>query len=292
MTLVRGPDRPTDEVMETPWDDLIDEWATALRAARRAEQTIALRTYHLRRLAAWAGPVDPWSLTLRDLQRWTGGHAWANETARSVRSSLRQFWAWGVGTGQTLVNVADGLAVIAPAQPRPKPAPPALVEYALSDPDDRVRLMVRLGNDLGMRRGEVARGHSDDLERTLKGWALHVHGKGKRDRRLPLPDDLARALLALPAGYFFPGGEDGHLSARWVGRLVKRALKDEATMHQLRHLCATQLNDRTGNLRLVQEVLGHASVATTERYVKVEDDAIRDAIASKSAHWSTRRGVA
>lgn len=278
--------------MDTPWNDLIDEWSVALRAARRSEQTIGLRTYHLRRLALWADCPSPWELTLRDLQRWTGSHAWANETARSVRSSLRQFWAWGVGTGQTLVNVADGLDVIVPAQPRPKPAPPSLVEYALGDPDDRVRLMVWLGNDLGMRRGEVARGHSDDIEQTLKGWALHVHGKGKRDRRLPLTADLARALRALGPGYFFPGREDGHLSAKWVGRLVKRALKDEATMHQLRHLCATQLHDQTRNMRLVQEVLGHASVATTERYVAVESDAIRDALASKSADWSSRRGAA
>lgn len=278
--------------METPWNALIAEWSVALRAARRSEQTIGLRTYHLRRLALWADSPEPWGLTLRDLQAFTGAHTWANETARSYRSSLRQFWAWGVGTGQTLVNVAEGLEVIAPAQPRPKPAPPALVEYALGDPDERVRLMVWISNDLGLRRGEVARGHSDDIEQTLRGWALHVHGKGKRDRRLPLTDELARALRALGPGYFFPGREDGHLSAKWVGRLVKRAMRDEATMHQLRHLCATQLNDRTGNLRLVQEVLGHASVATTERYVAVESDAIRDALASKSTDWRTRRGAA
>ena len=271
------------------WEPLITEWGIALRAARRSPETIKLRTYHLRRLAAWAGKRGPWTLTLDDLLHWTGSNDWERETARSVRSSLRQFWAWGVGTGRTLVNVANGLPVIPPTPPRPKPAHPRVVARALNDAEPRVALMVWLTNDLGLRRAETARGHSDDVEPDLLGYALRVHGKGSRERVIPLPDELARALLALPPGFFFPGRESGHLSAKWVGRLVKRALGDEATMHQLRHLAATELHARTKNLRLVQEVLGHASVATTERYVAVQNDEVRAALASRSAEWRRRR---
>lgn len=274
------------------WDHLIAEWSTALRAARRAQGTIDLRTYQIGRLARWAGPVDPWSLTLDDLTRWTGSQAWDRDTARSYRSALRGFWAWGVGTGRVAVNVADALPVIAPKQPRPKPAPRGLVDYALRDPDERVRLMVWMADDLGLRRAEVACGASWDLVEDLHGWSLRVHGKGSRERVLPLPDDLGRALRRLGPGYFFPGRENGHLSAKWVGKLVRNAMRGEATMHQLRHGFATDLHRRTKDLPMVREALGHASLATTQRYVDVDRDEMRAAMSARSSDWRTRRGAA
>ena len=267
------------------WSAELDAFTHALRAAGRSEQTIALRRYHLERLARWAGPRGAWSLTLDDLLEWTGSHRWKVETRRSYRSSLRAFWSWGVLTERTARDVAHLLPSIPPAQPIPRPAPPAAVVTALNEADARVWLMIRLATELGLRRGEVAQVHSRDLERDLLGWSLHVHGKGSRDRVVPLPDSLARALRRLPAGWAFPGEVDGHLSARWVGKLVGRLLPVGVTMHQLRHLCATELHDDTRDLRAVQELLGHASVATTQRYVAVRPDRLRAMVAERSARW-------
>jgi integrase/recombinase XerC len=275
--------------MRTPsvtWTSEIDAWALALRAAGYPATTVYLRAYHLRRLAGWAGVRDPWDLTLDDLLTWTGGHDWARETRRSCRSSLRGFWGWGVLTERTGVNVALGLPVIAPAQPKPRPAPPAAVEVALQDAPRRVWLMLRLANELGMRRGEVARVHSDDVTRDLLGWSLHVHGKGSRDRLVALPDTLARAIAEEPAGYLFPGQDHGHLSARWVGTLVSRTLPVGVSMHALRHLCATELHDATHDLRAIQQLLGHASVATTERYIAVLPDTVRRMVTDRSKRWA------
>ena len=56
-------------------------------------------------------------------------------------------------------------------------------------------------------------------------------------------------------------------------------------MHQLRHLCATEVHEQTHDLRLVQTLLGHASLATTQRYVKVDDTKIREAISNRSNQW-------
>lgn len=276
-------------VMRTPtltWTNEIDAWALALRAAGHPATTVGLRTYHLRRLAGWAGGRGPWDLMLDDLLTWTGGQDWERETRRSVRSSLRGFWRWGVLTGRTDVDVALGLPVIAPAQPKPRPAPPAAVETALSEADERTWLMLRLANELGMRRGEVAQVHSDDVTRDLLGWSLHVHGKGSRDRVVALPDSLARAIAEQPAGFLFPGADHGHLSARWVGTLVSRMLPEGVSMHALRHLCATELHDATHDLRAIQQLLGHASVATTERYVAVHPDAIRSMVTTRSKRWA------
>ena len=268
------------------WTDEIDAWALALRAAGHPATTVGLRTYHLRRLAGWAGARDPWGLTLDDLLRWTGSYEWKVETRRSYRSSLRAFWRWGVLTDRTTYDAAIGLPSIHPAQPKPRPAPPAAVEAALEEADRRVWLMLRLANELGMRRGEVARVHSVDVTRDLLGWSLHVHGKGSRDRVVALPDSLARALREERAGWLFPGADGGHLSARWVGTLVSRTLPKGVSMHGLRHLCATELHDETHDLRAIQQLLGHASVATTERYVAVHPDAVRSMVSTRSKRWA------
>ncbi|GAB3168953.1 hypothetical protein GCM10027059_32870 [Myceligenerans halotolerans] len=112
-----------------------------------------------------------------------------------------------------------------------------------------------------------------------------MHGKGSRRRTLPVPDDLAAILRGAGDGYLFPSPNGGHLTPHWVGTLVSRALADGTTMHQLRHLCATEIHEETRDLRLVQTILGHASVATTQRYVAVEDTRIREALEARTAHW-------
>lgn len=158
---------------------------------------------------------------------------------------------------------------------------------ALLAADARVALMIRLANDLGMRRAEVSRvDPSNDLVRAPSGWSLIVHGKGSRNRVLPIPDDLAAVLGDVPSGFLFPNQHGGHLSPHWVGTLVSRALPEGTTMHQLRHLCATELHEATHDIRLVQTVLGHASLATTERYVAVDSVRMRDAIADRSRTWA------
>lgn len=203
-----------------------------------------------------------------------------------MRASLRAFWAWGVSTGRTVDDITDALPPITPDEPRPRPAKPTVVAHAIHDADPRVALMLRLANELGMRRGEVAQVHpANDLVRDLAGWSLIVHGKGARQRLLPLPEDLARTLRDAPAGYLFPSPMGGHLSAHWVGTLVSRALADGTTMHQLRHLCATEIHEQTHDVRLVQILLGHASLATTQRYIAVDDSKVREAITRRSGRW-------
>lgn len=268
------------------WRGDVEGWATAQRAAGRSTETIALRRYHLARLALWADPRRPDDLTLDDLLTWLGERDWSRETLRSHRASVRGFYRWAAATGRVQVDVAAGLPPVAPAQPRPRPAPPTAVVTAMREADRRVWLMIRLGVEVGMRRGEVARVHSSDLIDDLGGWSLRVHGKGSRERTVPLPDNLARALRELPSGWAFPGRDDGHLSPRWVGRLVSRMLPVGVSMHALRHLCATELHDDTHDLRAVQRLLGHASVATTERYVAVRDDTVRRMVADRARRWA------
>lgn len=135
--------------------------------------------------------------------------------------------------------------------------------------------MLRLAAEVGMRRAEVAVGHSRDIFEDLGGHSLTAHGKGGKARDLPLPPGLAAQLMALPAGYFFPGSDAGHLSPRWVGKLVTLLLPDDLTMHTLRHRFATRAYAVDKDVFVVQELLGHASPATTRRYVQVPREGLR-----------------
>jgi integrase/recombinase XerC len=77
------------------------------------------------------------------------------------------------------------------------------------------------------------------------------------------------------AGWLFPAWPaGGHLTAHYVGKLVAAALPAGWSMHKLRHRFATRAYRASGNLRAVQTLLGHSSVATTERYAAVDDDEV------------------
>lgn len=275
-----------NDAIPDEWSSEINSWRTTMYATRLTPQTIELRTYHVRRLARAELADSPWKIEASTLLDWVGQHEWRRETARAVRSSFRRFWAWGIATRRTTYNVADLLPMIKPEQPHPRPATSETVVKALGSADPHVTLMIRLANELGMRRGEVAQVHPEnDLVGDPSGWSLIVHGKGMKKRVLPLPDDLAELLTAAGPGHLFPSPVGGHLSAHWVGTLVSRALADGTTMHQLRHLCATEIHNQTHDVRLVQTLLGHASLATTQRYLAVDDAKVRDAVILRSGRW-------
>ena len=139
--------------------------------------------------------------------------------------------------------------------------------------------MLRLSAELGLRRSEVAGLHSSDLNPDSSGgYWLDVLGKGDKRRPIPVPIDLATIIRQRPKGWLFPNGKGGHLSAYYVGKLVGRALPENVTMHQLRHRFATRAYQASHDIYAVQHLLGHASPATTQRYVALDLDRLRDVV--------------
>jgi integrase len=182
--------------------------------------------------------------------------------------------------GLTDHDPSAALPPVRPAEPSPRPAPEVVYRAALAAADGRLRLMLRLAAELGMRRGEVARARADDLERDLFGWTLRVHGKGGKVRTVPLEPGLAAAVRERGPGFLFPGNDHGHLSPHYVGRLVSRAMPDGWSMHKLRHRFGTLAFSVDRDLITVQQLMGHASVETTRRYVKVPADSLRRTVAA------------
>lgn len=260
------------------WCAAIEGWTDWYVAGGAPRTTVELRQYQLGRLAKSFPDRDPWTLTSDELARWMAGHQWARETLRSYRAALRTFYGWAHANGLIENDPARLLRKVPATIGIPRPADECTITVALEHADERVWLMLMLGSRHGMRRGEIARVHTKDLRVDGPDWSLIVHGKGGKDRQIPLWREVAVVIRDSRTGWVFPNGLGGHLSPAHLGKLVRRAMEGEATAHQLRHRFATRTYQATRDIRAVQELLGHASVATTQRYTKVADDALRSVL--------------
>ncbi len=200
------------------------------------------------------------------------------EYKKGVKGALNRFYEWAVSTDQTELNPVRKLPGVAVRDKGAKPCPRAVIELAMATSDDDVRLMILLGSECGLRAAEIASAHTGNID----GWWMTVTGKGDRSRRVPL-NELLQLELADREGYVFPGRFGGHVDPGTVSKKVSRALGPGYTCHTLRHYAATKAYGATHNVFMVQGILGHKSAATTQRYVKLDDSAMRqwlDAMAS------------
>jgi integrase/recombinase XerC len=283
---------PYDRFMGQRWETHTTDWTMWLRAVGRASTTINTRVEHIRWLARDTTADEPWTLTTGDLVAWLGSHDWARETRRGVRASLRAFWRWAVMDGRADKDPTTALPAPRPSVPAPHPTPEHAYAAALHHAPPSARLMLQLAAEYGLRRAEVAQVHARDVGETSNGWTLTVHGKGGRERQVPLTPAMAWALRTkCQGGYAFPGQVDGHVSARWVGVRISRLLPPGLSMHGLRHRFASNAYRLSHDLLGVQRLLGHASPTTTQVYVLVPDGRLRtivDAVAGERAAAASR----
>ncbi len=252
----------------------------SFQSALYPRSSIKLRDYHLRRFARWVG-IPPYEVTWQMMLEHLDNPAWSTNTRRAARTSLAAFYRWAYLTEATPTNLADRLPGIPIHQGKPRPATDEAVERALASAPRRVQLMIRLGALAGLRCCEIAAVSTTDLDRAHDGWRLRVIGKGGRERVVPISSELAGDIRAAGPGFVFPGAIDGHLSPGYVSKLISRELPPGQTPHQLRHRFASRAYRGSGNnIRAVQELLGHASVATTQIYTAVDSDELRRAAAA------------
>jgi len=204
--------------------------------------------------------------------------------ARHV-AAVRTFYRWLVREEVVTQSVADGLQPARASQRLPdvvsESRARALLEEVPLEPQDRALLEVMYG--AGLRVGEVSALDVFDLDRG-SGVITVRRGKGGKERRVP----LGRAGLAAverwleqrggDAGPLFINARGGRMSPRTMHRRVERAGQLAGVHglhpHALRHSFATHLLDRGADLRGIQELLGHASLGTTQRYTHVSVEAL------------------
>ena len=265
------------------WQASINLWRGHLRMRGLSTATITLRVDHVRSIARACGTAGPDSLTGLELTDLCASRQWSAEHRKGVRASLRSFYSYLVERGLAAEDISLALPAVKSAMPRPRPATDDIWAQIMATAPPRERLMARLAGEAGLRRAEVAQVHRDDMVADGSGWTLIVHGKGGKQRGVPLTASLAADIdAAASTGFLFPGDVDGHMSPMWVGVLISRLMPEGWSMHKLRHRFATRGYAGTGNLRAVQEALGHASVATTQRYTAVSGREIR-AVADAAA---------
>ena len=269
------------------WGGCIDGWVAWLRAKGLSRHSIRTRRGHVAVAGKLVGkPVG--QVCVDDLvvmQR----PEWSVEHRRGMRTSLIQFFDWCARQGLVEGNPALGLPRVSESAPKPRPAPEWLWRELVDSAPARELLMIRLAGEAGLRRGEIARVHRDDVVWDGEGYSLIVRGKGDKQRVVPLNDRLAEQLQRggwewVPpghVGFVFPAVDQwgnvvgDHLSADRVGRLISGLMPVGWSAHKLRHRFATRGFAVTRNLRAVQEALGHASVATTQRYTAVGSADVR-----------------
>ena len=262
------------------WHADIASFAAHLRVRGIAPTTIKTRVDWLRRFAR-STPNGPRQVSARDVTRYASSHDWATETRRSVYASLRAFFRYLLEEGVIAEDPTKRLPRVKPKAPAPRPATDSALALALANCDKRTSLILRLAAYAGLRRAEIAQIHARDVIDDLLGMSLLVHGKGQKQRIVPLDTALAKELrAACQSGYAFPGDDHGHLSPRYVGKLATRALPGQYTLHTLRHRFATRVYANTGDLLAIQQLLGHSSPAITQRYIQMPTDRLRVAAAT------------
>ena len=285
-----------------------DRFLRALRVERDASpNTIAAYESDLGQFTTWAarsGATSVQDVTPKLLRRYVaflGTRGYARRSVARKASATRSLLRYAVLHGLLDASPAEDLAV--PKLDHPLPKVLRATEAARLcelPPDDepiglRDRAIIEVLYGSGMRVGELCGLDVDDVD--LSAGTARVMGKGRKERQLPLgdpalhavtayrhearlellekaPDDPRRATAAL-----FINSRGGRLSPRSVRALIAKYLGAEGEVivgpHALRHSFATHLLDGGADLRVVQELLGHESLATTQIYTHVSTERLR-----------------
>lgn len=262
-----------------PWRKSINGWTDTLRAAGLSAQTIKSRRYKMVHLATLLMPSGPEDVTTEQIVQAFARQQWKPETRKAYRNTISSFFRWLHKSGRRSDDPSLDVPRVKKPHAHPRPCPDRYIAAAMKMATTSERLMIRLGAECGLRRGEIARVHSDDVVADSAGRSLIVRGKGDKQRIVPLPDDLAGIIMDA-RGYLFPGRFGGHVEESYIGDHISRLLPDGYAAHTLRHRFATTAYAAPHDLFVVAELLGHESVETTEHYVAMPDGRLREAMAA------------
>jgi len=282
-------------------DSLLTRFTDHLRV-ERGLSAHTLRAYRrtLVDLSTALGEVGFLAADRMDLRRYLfrAGRGRAPATQARHVAAIRTFYRWLLREGHIERSVAEDLQPPRIGQHLPNyiSAPQAddLVEAPALSVRDRAVLEVLYGG--GLRVAEVSGLNREDL-RLDTSLIIVRRGKGGKERRVPIGPPAVEALRELvdtlpeSGEVLFHNARGGRLSPRSIRRIVARAGQQVGLSglhpHALRHSFATHLLDAGADLRGIQELLGHASLSTTQRYTHVSVEALLNVY--RGAHPHARR---
>lgn len=261
------------------WETAIAGWERASRARGHSPATIRTRREWLNVIAAQAGDRAPATITTNDLLQIMGARDTATPaTLHGIRDAARSFTHWAQLAGIRVDDPGGLLPPVRLPRRRPRPCPDHVIRQALTDAPPRIALAIRLAAEAGTRRAEAAALTASQLDADAE--TLRIIGKGGHARDVPVSTELAAAieLAADPrTGTVFPSRKGGTIVPNTLGHQVSKSLGGIWTMHTLRHRYATALLAAGADIITVRDLLGHASVATTQTYAAAPGPAARQA---------------
>lgn len=274
-----------------------ERYLAELARAGSSPHTVRAYEADLRQFLEYLSPPDlpppePCDIDLLLLREWLAGlyrDQLAAVTIRRKLAAVRGLFRFMRREGTVKINAAR--LVRTPKAPKKLPVVMTaeqvntLIDGVASDKLDRPfpardRAIFELLYGCGVRVSELAGLNLQDIDRS-EGW-IRVRGKGKKERQVPLPGQAGRALerylserpVLLEEHAVFLNHRGKRLTVRGISLIVKfyaTLLRDDPAIHphSFRHAYATHLLADGADLRAIQELLGHASLSTTQKYTQV-----------------------
>lgn len=273
----------TVEYMATP-EQMIDAHLTWMRAGTYAEKTMraarrVLRTAHAELPEGLHGALGT------ELAEWLAngetspGVPWSRNTKVNYHKHLIRFYRWATSPTDPWLSYDPSAELHAPKETTgvPRPAAHDLVHRAIYDTADPWRIYCRLAVLGGLRACEIAALRREDV--TVE--VMHIFGKGDKMRIVPTHPLIWELVRPLPPGHIVRRPSGRPPNGDWVSTQTAHylaAVGIPTKLYPLRHFFASTINQRYGDIRVVQELLGHASVMTTQRYTAVTASRLREAV--------------
>ena len=267
-----------------------------------AENTLSAYRADLNGLLTW---LDDHSMELRQVRRehllafvsWrVEKGARPRSTARQL-SSIRRFYRWLLREGEITTDPSENIDMPKLSRPLPKSLTEEEVERLLRAPDVndplglRDRAMLEVLYATGLRVSELVGLSLDQVN--LRQGVVRITGKGDRERLVPLGDEAMRwldrffqdgrieILNQRQTSYLFPTRRSDCMTRQAFWHIIKRyaekaRISKGLSPHTLRHAFATHLLNNGADLRVVQMLLGHSDVSTTQIYTHVARERLKD----------------
>jgi site-specific recombinase XerD len=286
------------------WDEALATYDRDLRARSAAERTRRAYAVDLGQFVEWVGDRLPADLRHRDVRRYAAalsGEGAAPATVARKLAAIRGLFDFLVRTERIGQNPAD----LVTSPKREEKLPRVLSAEQVRELLERIpartplelrdRAMLELAYSCGLRCEEIVNLNEGALD--FETEQLRVLGKGSKERILPVGEPAQRALQRYLERGRHALASDPRERALFLSKSGRRLSNSDVTRrlglwvreaalaagvspHSLRHSFATHLLEGGADLRTIQELLGHASISTTQVYTRVDAARLRDAYAA------------
>lgn len=266
-------------------DPILGRFEAHMRTARLSPVTILKRMELLGRLLVFLGhPLL--EATVDEMLAFQRTFDHLRPASVSIYTRHAQaFFRWAIEWEHIEADPTRRMVKVKVAATVPHPTKPADLRLVFACARGRMRSAYVLAAFAGLRSGEICRARWDDLTIDAATPTMLIHGKGAKDRIVPLVAPVVEEIRALPLphrGYLLTQDDGSPMDPLWLSgksTVFLDSIGVESTLHSMRAAFATAVARSTRDPMFVRDLLGHASVATTQIYIESTWDGAHDKLA-------------